>query len=228
MTPIETGTRQQAEPGQERELKGELRQTSDQDAPAQGQNGLLQARRQPEGATDDGQIEQHRGEGGDTEAFLQIERGARQGRQDDEEDIGQRQPQQFRGEGLLLGLGGEAGREGQDQPGGGQGADEGQEQECRAQDAAQAGEQAAQGDGTALAAGLVEHGHQGAGEGALGKEAAEKIRDLEGDEKASVPASAPKRRATVRSRTKPRRRDSRVLPPTLVREADREAMGLPD
>jgi hypothetical protein len=48
---------------------------------------------------------------------------------------------------------------------------------------------------------------------------------LKATKKASVPASAPKRRAIRRSRAKPRRRDSRVLPPTLVREADQPGHG---
>ena len=67
------------------QLEQQLHQAGEKHPPGQGDDGLLHLRGQPKGGSDEGEIQEHRGEGGNAEPAVGIEHAAEQGGDGDEQ-----------------------------------------------------------------------------------------------------------------------------------------------
>jgi hypothetical protein len=168
-------------------LKGKLGDSGDQDPPRQGHDGLVHEGGQPEGAGNERQVEQDRGEGWDPETPEGIEDAPGQGGQRDEQEIGEGQAQHLRGEHPLPRDIRKAGGEDDNQERRRQDPGRRHHQECCRQGPRRVVDEALEVLGPPPGLVLREDRNEGEGKGPFGKQAAHQVRDAEGDEEGVGP-----------------------------------------
>jgi hypothetical protein len=175
-------SRQQLQAVEKRQLEQELDHAGHEHSPGQGIDRLAEQRRRQQRRRNQGQVQQDGCKRGHRKAAVAVENGAAHAREGDQHQVGEGDADQVGGQGKLVGLADKTGRE--------QSRDERRRQqrqrrEAGEDDAEHAGDvvdKVAHAVHAAPLALLREHGHEGLGKGALGKQAPQKVGNLEGNE----------------------------------------------
>ena len=170
------------ERGEKRELERELNESGREHAPGKCDHGDIEHRCQPQGGADQADVEQHRSEGRDRKPAVGIENAPREGDQGNEEHVRKRDPHHLDCERVLFGVGQKPGGEDRNQHRRGYDADDGDDGEHPDQSPRDMRDEIAYFTNLALCLIFAQNRHERLGEGTLGEQPTQEVRETKCDE----------------------------------------------